>query len=130
MSESPLPSLGPIIEAVYQAISHWWPRSSDEARGELAFAITNDVLHAGYVEGEIWMMFVPIDDAYFLDPVSSVVDRIYNAVRDWFPHRRAADRRELALYIAVDVLRVRHLVGEIWTANVPTSVPADEELDQ
>jgi hypothetical protein len=130
MSESHLASLSPIIEAVYQAISQWWRRSNDEARGELAFAITYDVLHAGHVEGEVWMMFVPIDDAYYLDPLSSVVGQIYDVIRDWFPHRRAVDRRELALYIAVDVLCLCHLVGEIWTANVPTSVPADEELDQ
>ena len=130
MDESPLPSPGPIIEAVYQAISHWWPRSNDEARGELAFAITDDVLHAGHVEGAVWMMFVPIDDAYYLDPLSSVVGRIYDVVREWFPHRRAVDGRELALYLAVDVLRLQHLIGEVWTARLPTSVPVDEELDQ
>ena len=58
MSECRLPSIGPVINAVYEAIKEWFPRSNNDAREQLAFAITYDDLQVVHVEGEIWMAYL------------------------------------------------------------------------
>jgi hypothetical protein len=113
------PDIDPVAEAVYVAIRDRFPRAHEESCDQLAGAIVYRTLSVSHVVGDLWMAYVGIDDTYFLDPVSSVADQVYDTIREWFSHRKAADRRELALHIVFDVLQLRHFVGEIWTLNAP-----------
>lgn len=53
--------------------------------------------------------------------LTPVIEPIYWAIREWFPRSRKEDCEELAFAIANDVLRLRHVEGELWAASVLTS---------
>lgn len=50
--------------------------------------------------------------------LSPVINEIYQAITDWFPNTKSEDRDELAHYIAVDVLHIQHVAGELWSCAI------------
>lgn len=118
-SASVIPDLSPVTLPILQAIRERFPRSDDNVRQQLAYAIGHDVLRAHHVEDRLWM--ATISPAPFALQVrdATVVGQIYLTIREWFRHFPAPACRELAEHIAFEVLDGRHVLEELWSLRVP-----------
>ncbi len=125
-SATPIPDLSPVTLPILQVIRKWFPRSDDNARAELAFAIAHDVLRAGHVKGRLWMASVSRVPLAPRGRDSTLVGQIHSTIGEWFRHYPAPACRELAEHIAFEVLDARHVQEELWSLRVPD----DGEVDQ
>jgi len=116
---SATPDLSPVTLPIHQAIRQWFPRSDDNVRQQLAFAIAHDVLRAHHVEDRLWM--ATISPAPFALQVrdATLVGQIHSTIREWFGHFPAPACRELAEHLAFEVLDARHVLEELWSLKVP-----------
>ena len=118
-SASGIPDLSPVTLPILQAIREWFPRSDDNVRQQLAFAIAHDVLRARHVEDRLWMASIsPVPFALQVRD-ATFVGQIHSTIRGWFRHFPAPACRELAEHIAFEVLDARHVLEELWSVRVP-----------
>lgn len=52
--------------------------------------------------------------------ISEPVDAVYAVIREWFPHS-TEDCEELAFAIVHDVLHLKRVGGELWSASIDSS---------
>lgn len=121
-----VPDLSPVTHPILQAIRQWFPRSDDNARAELAFAIAHDVLRAGHVENRLWMASISPAPLTPQSREATLVSQIHLTIREWFRHFPAPACRGLAEHIAFEVLDACHVLEELWSVHVP----GDGELDR